>query len=58
MWSYKATHGLVPDSWGWYDPTYWPTTPNISSDASGTIISDWQQWLTTTSFGENTSIDM
>jgi endoglucanase len=58
MWSYKATHGLVPDSWGWYDPTYWPTTPNISSDASGTIISDWQRWLTTTSFGENTSIDM
>jgi aryl-phospho-beta-D-glucosidase BglC (GH1 family) len=27
MWSYKATHGLNPDSWGFYDPSYWPTTP-------------------------------
>ena len=30
MWAYKATDGLVPNGWGWYDPTYWPTTPNIS----------------------------
>jgi len=58
MWSYKATHGLVPDSWGWYDPTYWPTTPNISTDSSSTISSDWQQWKTTTSFGMNTTIHM
>lgn len=58
MWSYKATHGLVPDSWGWYDPTYWPATPNISTDSSATISSKWQQWKTTTSFGKNTSISM
>jgi endoglucanase len=55
MWSYKATHGLVPDSWGLYDPTYWPTTPNISSDSSTTITNDWAQWKTSTSFGYNSS---
>jgi len=58
MWSYKATHGLIPDSWGWYDPTYWPTTPNISTDSSSTISNDWQQWKTTTSFGANSTIHM
>ncbi len=58
MWAYKATHGLVPDGWGWYDPTYWPTTPNISSDSSSTISSDWQQWQTTKSFGVNSSVGL
>ena len=58
MWSYKATHGLVPDSWGWYDPTYVATTPNISSDSASTIQSDWQQWKTTTSFGFNSNDNM
>lgn len=58
MWSYKATHGLVPDSWGWYDPTYWPATPNISTDSAATISSKWQQWKTTTSFAENPSVNM
>ena len=37
MWSYKATHGLNPDSWGWYSPTSWKTTPNISTDSSAAI---------------------
>ncbi|HTD23530.1 MAG TPA: ricin-type beta-trefoil lectin domain protein [Terriglobales bacterium] len=50
-WTYKATHGLVPDSWGFYDPTFWPTTPNISSDSVATIASDWQQWTTANAFG-------
>jgi aryl-phospho-beta-D-glucosidase BglC (GH1 family) len=58
MWAYKATHGLVPDGWGWYDPTYWPTTPNISSDSSSTISSNWQQWQTTKSFGVNSSVGL
>jgi len=58
MWAYKATDGLIPDSWGWYDPTYWPTTPNISTDSSTTISNDWQQWKTTTSFGVNSTIHM
>ena len=58
MWAYKATHGLVPDGWGWYDPTYWPTTPNISSDSASTISNDWLQWRTTTSFGVNSSVGL
>lgn len=56
MWSYKATHGLNPDSWGFYDPSYWPTTPNISTDSESTILSDWAQWQTPTSFTLNTSL--
>ncbi|WP_263366901.1 cellulase family glycosylhydrolase [Edaphobacter bradus] len=58
MWAYKATHGLNPDSWGFYDPSYWPPTPNISSDSSSTIAADWQQWATTNSFTLNTSIGL
>ena len=56
MWSYKATHGLVPDSWGFYDPSYWPTTPDIANDSASTIAADWKQWATTVSFAKNTSL--
>ncbi len=56
MWAYKATHGLNPDSWGFYDPRYWPATPNISSDSAATIQSDWQQWITANAFSQNTSL--
>ena len=55
-WAYKATHGLVPDSWGFYDPSYWPTTPNISSDSSTTIQNDWGEWATTVSFAFNNTL--
>jgi endoglucanase len=55
-WAYKATHGLVPDSWGFYDPSYWPTTPNISSDSSTTIQNDWGEWATTVSFAFNDTL--
>jgi aryl-phospho-beta-D-glucosidase BglC (GH1 family) len=58
MWTYKATAGLVPNGWGWYDPTYWPAMPNVSSDLLSTISSDWQQWRTTTSFGVNSSVGL
>ena len=58
MWAYKATSGLLPNSWGWYDPTYWPTTPNISTDSSSTIQADWAEWQTSISFGQNTDINM
>jgi endoglucanase len=58
MWAYKATAGLLPNGWGWYDPTYWPTTPNVSTDPAATISSDWQQWKTTTSFGVNTAVGL
>jgi aryl-phospho-beta-D-glucosidase BglC (GH1 family) len=58
MWSYKAAAGLVPNGWGWYDPVYWPPTPNISTDSMSTILSDWQQWQTTKSFGVNSSVGL
>ena len=58
MWAYKAIHGLVPDGWGWYDPTWLPPIPNISSDSAATISSDWQQWQTTTCFGQNSSVGL
>lgn len=58
MWAYKATDGLVPDGWGWYDPTHWPTTPNVSTDSAATIASDWQQWRTSSSFGTNAAVGL
>jgi aryl-phospho-beta-D-glucosidase BglC (GH1 family) len=58
MWAYKATDGLVPDGWGWYDPTHWPTTPNVSTDSAATIASDWQEWRTSSSFGTNAAVGL
>jgi endoglucanase len=58
MWAYKATHGLNPDGWGWYSPTSWKTTPNISTDSSATISADWQQWKTSGAFAKNTQIGL
>jgi aryl-phospho-beta-D-glucosidase BglC (GH1 family) len=57
-WAYKSSSGLVPNSWGLYGPTYWPTTPNLSTDSAATIAADWQQWRTTTSFAKNTHLGM
>lgn len=56
MWAYKATAGLLPNGWGWYDPAYWPPTPNVSTDSAATIVNDWQQWETTNSFGQNSAV--
>jgi aryl-phospho-beta-D-glucosidase BglC (GH1 family) len=56
MWAYKATHGLNPDSWGWYSPTSWKQTPNIATDSAATIAADWAQWQTTATFARNTII--
>ena len=58
MWAYKATHGSVPDGWGWYDPITWPATPNISTDSASVIANDWQQWRTSASFGVNPSVGL
>ena len=55
-WSYKATHGPAPDSWGWYDTNNKAITPNISTDSAATIASDWKQWTTSNAFTLNTGI--
>jgi endoglucanase len=56
MWAYKATDGLNPNSWGWYDPYCWATTPNINTNSESTILSDWAEWETPTSFSVNTTV--
>jgi aryl-phospho-beta-D-glucosidase BglC (GH1 family) len=59
MWAYKAAQGLLPDSWGWYDPPYsMPPTPNISTDSAATICNDWQQWRTQSAFSQNTGLGL
>jgi endoglucanase len=58
VWSYKATAGLTPNSWGLYDPNHWATTPNISSDSAATIAADWQQWTTQATFSLNTALGL
>ncbi|WP_394844746.1 glycoside hydrolase family 5 protein [Pendulispora brunnea] len=58
MWSYKSTNALNPTPWGWYGPTSWRTTPNISSNSADAIRSAWQQWQTSTSFAKNTRIGL
>jgi len=58
VWSYKATAGLIPNSWGLYDPNHWATTPNISSDSAATIAADWQQWTTPATFSLNTALGL
>ncbi|MGH7940174.1 MAG: glycoside hydrolase family 5 protein [Limisphaerales bacterium] len=58
LWAYKAADGLAPDGWGWYDPVYWPPTPNISTDSASTIADDWEQWETTNSFGQNAAVGL
>jgi endoglucanase len=58
MWAYKATDGLIPDSWGFFDPTFWAATPNITTDSAATISADWQQWTTPATFAQNTSLGL
>jgi aryl-phospho-beta-D-glucosidase BglC (GH1 family) len=58
MWSYKSTSGLIPNSWGFYDPNHWAVTPNISTDSAATIAADWQQWTTAATFSLNTALGL
>ena len=55
MWSYKAAHGVVPDGWGWYDPSAFPPVPNIANSSPATIAAAWQSWKTRTAFVRNSS---
>lgn len=56
MWAYKSTHGLNPDSWGFYDPKAWVTTPNVETNSESTILSDWAEWTTSSDFVQNTTV--
>ena len=58
MWSYKSTNTLNPSNWGWYAPTYWASTPNVSTDSAATIAADWEQWTTSNAFAQNTDIGL
>ncbi len=58
MWSYKSTNALNPSNWGFYGPTYWAATPNVSTDSASTIAADWQQWTTANAFARNTQIGL
>lgn len=58
MWTYKSTNGLNPTSWGFYGPTYWADTPNVSTDSAATIASDWQEWTTANAFALNTDLGL
>jgi aryl-phospho-beta-D-glucosidase BglC (GH1 family) len=58
LWTYKAGAGPIPNGWGWYDPTGNPPNPNISTATESTIMHDWLQWNTTTSFGVNSTVGL
>jgi endoglucanase len=58
MWSYKATHGVAPDSWGLHDPAFWPRTPDIANDSASTIAADWREWTTARSFVLNSALGL
>ena len=50
MWSYKAIHGTVGDSWGVYDPVGTvPVGPNIQTDPAATIQNSTGRNATTAS---------
>ncbi|HEY4045987.1 MAG TPA: RICIN domain-containing protein, partial [Acidobacteriaceae bacterium] len=58
MWSYKSTNALNPSNWGFFAPTFWATTPNVSTDSQSTIAADWQQWTTSNAFVQNTELGL
>ncbi len=56
-WSYKATHGSQPDSWGLYDENSTPpAVPNLANDSSSAIASKWALWTTSNAFSINPMI--
>ncbi|MBI0329045.1 glycoside hydrolase family 5 protein [Burkholderia plantarii] len=57
-WAYKAVNGVAPNYWGWYDPTYWPARPNVSTDSAPEIQRKWQLWSTSATFAKNTAINL
>jgi endoglucanase len=58
MWAYKSTNALNPSNWGYYGPTYWADTPNVSTDSESTIAADWEQWTTANAFAQNPDLGL
>jgi aryl-phospho-beta-D-glucosidase BglC (GH1 family) len=56
MWAYKGTDGLNPNGWAMYGPTYWATTPNVSTDSEAAIAADWGEWTTAGTFALNSGL--
>jgi aryl-phospho-beta-D-glucosidase BglC (GH1 family) len=56
MWAYKGTDGLNPNGWAMYGPSYWPTTPNVSTATAAQIAADWAGWTTSSAFALNTGL--
>jgi endoglucanase len=56
MWAYKGTDGLNPNGWAMYGPSYWPTTPNVSTATAAQIAADWAGWTTASAFALNTGL--
>lgn len=54
-WTYKVD-GSNPDSWGFYNASFLPAKPNISTDSASTIQNDWAQWDTSVSFSFNSTL--
>jgi hypothetical protein len=53
MWTYKATHGGLQDSWGIHNPKDpWPPKPDIRKDSAAIIQEKWAKW-NTAAFGLN-----
>jgi len=56
MWAYKGTDGLNPNGWALYGPSYWATTPDVSTASAAAIAADWGQWTTSNAFALNTGL--
>ncbi len=53
IWTYKATAG---GAWGYYSLKSSPPVPNVYTDSSATIASDWQQFTTANAFALNSKL--
>ncbi|WP_208452830.1 hypothetical protein [Burkholderia gladioli] len=58
QWAYKAVNGTAPNYWGWYDPTFWPARPNVSTDSASEIERKWRLWSTSATFAKNTALNI
>ncbi|WP_244118333.1 glycoside hydrolase family 5 protein [Burkholderia gladioli] len=58
QWAYKAVNGTAPNYWGWYDPSFWPARPNVSTDSASEIERKWRLWSTSATFAKNSALNI